>query len=115
MKSANRAVRAAERSVLAGLRPLLMPSRPEDAAQQVGFVDLKWMMVPGGRRGDRRDRPPRDLDPQRRHRNSVLHGWQLDTQRVVGAAMPDPEAFIGLSRDLYAPAGAATSKAGSGW
>ena len=35
VRSANRTARLAEQSLLAGLRPLLMPARPEDAPQQV--------------------------------------------------------------------------------
>lgn len=46
VRSANRAARAAETSLLAGLRPVLMPSRPEDAPLKVGFIDDKWFHVP---------------------------------------------------------------------
>ena len=42
------AARAAERSLLAGLRPLLAPSRPEDPPQKVGFMDDQWFQIPGG-------------------------------------------------------------------
>lgn len=90
--------------MLAGLRPLLMPSRPEDAAQKVGFVDLKWMMVPGAQGAAEATDEAVYLAISIRNVGTgiaVLHGWQLDTQRVLGAAMPDPEAFIRLSRDLY--------------
>jgi hypothetical protein len=48
VRSANRAARAAERSLLAGLRPLLLPSRLQDPEQKVGFADQKWLVVPGG-------------------------------------------------------------------
>ncbi|MBV9526016.1 MAG: hypothetical protein JOZ46_09430, partial [Candidatus Dormibacteraeota bacterium] len=48
VRSANRAARVAERSLLVGLRPLLMPSRLEDGAQKVGFADEHFVMVPGG-------------------------------------------------------------------
>src|SRR5947208_17037229 len=48
VKSANRAARVAERSLMAGLRPLLLPSRLDDAPQKVGFADDKWLRVPGG-------------------------------------------------------------------
>ena len=48
VRSANRAARAAERSLLAGLRPLLVPSHPEDGAQKVFFSDDWHAMVPGG-------------------------------------------------------------------
>ena len=47
VRSATRAARVAENSMLAGLRPLLMPSRLTDAPQKVGFVD-KWFSAPGG-------------------------------------------------------------------
>jgi hypothetical protein len=45
IKSANRAARAAARSMLAGLRPLLMPSRLEEPPQKVGFNDQKWGLI----------------------------------------------------------------------
>ena len=48
VRSANRAARAAERSMLAGLRPLLMPSRLDDPPQKIGFMDDKWLVAPGG-------------------------------------------------------------------
>jgi hypothetical protein len=48
VKSANRAARAAERSLLAGLSPLLMPSRLQDADQKILFGDGRWVHAPGG-------------------------------------------------------------------
>src|SRR5207302_5517411 len=48
VRSANRAARVAERSLLIGLRPLLMTSRLEDPEQKVGFADGKWIRAPGG-------------------------------------------------------------------
>ena len=38
VRSANRAARTAELTLLAGLRPLLLPSRLEDPTQKVTFV-----------------------------------------------------------------------------
>ena len=49
VRSANRTARAAERSLQAGLRPLLLASRLQDDPQKVMFVDGKWVQVPGGR------------------------------------------------------------------
>jgi hypothetical protein len=49
VRSANRSARAAERSLLAGLLPMLIPSRPDDPPQKVGFVDDRWFSVAGGR------------------------------------------------------------------
>ena len=48
VRSANRAARAAERSLLAGLRPVLMPSRLQDPPQKVSFADQHWVQIGGG-------------------------------------------------------------------
>src|SRR6266851_1341807 len=48
VRSANRAARVAEESLLAGMRPLLMPSRQDDPPLKVGFVDNHHVMTPGG-------------------------------------------------------------------
>ena len=50
VRSANRAARAAERSLLAGLRPVVMSSRMDDPEQKIHFMDGKWVRV-GGSRG----------------------------------------------------------------
>jgi hypothetical protein len=41
VRSANRAARATETSLLAGLRPVLMPSRPEDPPQMSDIFGLR--------------------------------------------------------------------------
>jgi hypothetical protein len=41
--------RVAERTLLAGLRPLLVPSKFDDSPQKIGFVDEKWVVAEGGR------------------------------------------------------------------
>ncbi len=48
VRSANRAARVAERSLLANLRPLLIPSRLEDPVQKITYADGKWLQVAGG-------------------------------------------------------------------
>lgn len=47
-RSAIRAARAAERSLLAGLRPVLTPSRLDDPGEKAGFMDQHWIKVAGG-------------------------------------------------------------------
>jgi hypothetical protein len=47
VRSANRAARVAERSLLAGLRPLLIPSRLDDAPQKISFVEGNYLVAPG--------------------------------------------------------------------
>src|SRR6266581_2043308 len=48
VRSANRAARVAERSMLDGLRPLLVTSRLRDPPEKISFVDRHWVMVGGG-------------------------------------------------------------------
>ena len=42
VRSANRAARVAEQSLLAAQRPLLIPSRTEDPAVKAGFQEDDW-------------------------------------------------------------------------
>src|SRR5207244_2543658 len=49
VRSAHRAARATERALLAGIRPVLVPSRMQDPPEKVGFVDDHWVKVEGGR------------------------------------------------------------------
>jgi hypothetical protein len=48
IRSSNRSARIAERSFQIGLRPVLAPSRLEDAPQKVMFVDRHWVKLEGG-------------------------------------------------------------------
>jgi hypothetical protein len=109
VRSANRAARAAERSLLVGLRPVLMPSRWQDPAEKIGFVDGHWVNVPGGH--GLAEATDRAIYLAIALRNvgsgiAVLHGWSFHPDRLVGDVQaPDPQAFRRLSRDLYVPAG----------
>jgi hypothetical protein len=49
VRSANRAARVAERSFQIGLRPILVPSRLEDAPQKIMYSDHHWATLKGGR------------------------------------------------------------------
>ena len=48
VRSSNKSARIAERSFQIGLRPVLAPSRLEDAPQKVMFVDRHWVTLEGG-------------------------------------------------------------------
>lgn len=133
VKSANRAARAAERSLLAGLRPLLMPSRLQDADQKILFGDGRWVHAPGGggaaevamggEVGDlsARGQFGRDTDGGAAGRDcvvylalslrnagtgiAVVHGWRFSPRPLMAdSEHPSPE-FRRQSRDLYIPAG----------
>lgn len=110
VRSANRAARAAEASMLAGLRPLLMPSRLDDPPQKIGFVDGRWFMAPGG--GGIAEATDEAVYLALAVRNAgsgiaVLHGWTFTAGRRVGedTAHTPLEEFRRLTRDLYVPAG----------
>jgi hypothetical protein len=108
VRSANRAARAAERSLLVGLRPLLMPSRLNDPPQKVGFVDDKWLYLEGGMGGAEVTDGAVYLAIALRNAGNgiaVLHGWHLYPERPeYNDAPPDTTGFTRLTRDLYIPA-----------
>jgi hypothetical protein len=108
VRSANRAARAAERSLLVGLRPLLMPSRLEDSTQKIGFIDGKWLQVPGG--GAAVEASDEAVYIAISLRNvgtgiAVLHGWHLTPGRDTSREHPDAGSYTRLTRDLYIAAG----------
>ena len=110
VRSANRSARVAERSLLAGIRPVLMPSQLEDAAVKVGFADNRWLYVPGG--GGAAEVAPDAVYVGMSLRNvghgiAVLHGWKFWPERQMGAdAGPPPlEDMRRLTRDIYIPTG----------
>jgi hypothetical protein len=112
VRSANRAARVAEQSLLLGLRPLLVTSRfGADPEQKVGFVDGKWVKLPAGEAVAEVADGAVYLAISLRNAGTgiaVLHGWAITTDPDVARADVEPpgmEAFHRLSRDLYVPAG----------
>jgi hypothetical protein len=113
VRSANRAARAAERSLLAGLRPLLVPSRLEDGAQKVFFSDDWHAMIPGGGAVAQVGEDDENcgvvyLAASLRNAGNgigVLHGWLFYPGDYRSNEHPDPGTFARQARDLYIPAG----------
>jgi hypothetical protein len=109
VRSANRAARVAEESLLAGIRPLLMPSRPGDAPVKVGFVDDHFVMAPGGGGTAEVSDGAVYLTISVRNVGSgiaVLDGWRLDLSSDISrVASPPLDAFRRLTRDIYVAAG----------
>jgi hypothetical protein len=110
IKSANRSARVAERSLLAGLRPVLIPSREEDAAQRIGFGDQVVLTVPG--HGGAVSIEHGNIYMAIALRNggtglAVIHGWRVEVVERPAAQLPAPELneFRRQQRDLYIPAG----------
>ena len=109
LRSANRAARVAEQSLLAGQRPLLVASRPEDPDVKAGFQDDVWLLIPGGR-GDAlaTDEAVYFAIGIRNVGTgiAVLHGWHLYPELQLGDVVATPlEDFTMLTRDLYVAPG----------
>jgi hypothetical protein len=107
VRSANRAARAAERSLLAGLRPVLMPSRLQDPPQKVSFADQHWVTIQGGHAAFEVSPEAIYLVIGLRNAGSgiaVLHGWYFYPERVT-TDPPKSADFRRLTRDIYVPAG----------
>lgn len=108
VRSANRTARAAEQSLQAGLRPLLLASRLQDDTQKVMFVDGKWVQVPGGRASVLAEEKVIYLAMSLRNVGrgiAVVHSWHFYPDWGPGVPDPDLEEFHRQSRDLYVPPG----------
>jgi hypothetical protein len=110
VRSANRAARTAERSLQAGLRPLLVPSRLEDGEQKVYFAGGQHAMLAGGRAIAHEDNGAILLAVSLRNAGSglaVLHGWQFYPHdlRIRDGDRPCQDDFTNQTRDLYVPGG----------
>jgi hypothetical protein len=109
VRSANRAARIAEQSLLVGLRPLLVPSRLEDATQKIGFAEGTWLRVAGGSAATEVADDAIYLVMSIRNVGpgiAVLHGWRFYPELLVGTRdRPEPGSFTRLTRDIYVPPG----------
>jgi hypothetical protein len=94
---------------LAGLRPLLIPSRLQDPPEKVRFMDEHWVRVAGGHASAEATDDAIYLTIALRNAGTgmaVLHGWFFHGDRVVGDDhCADPDSFRHLTRDLYVGAG----------
>jgi hypothetical protein len=107
VRSAGRSARAAERSLLIGLRPVLMPSHPQDPEQKIMFIDSKWAKVPGGGATAEVEGDAVYLTMSLRNAGqgmAVLHGWIFHPDRVLDPTHAAPRDFHRLTRDIYVPA-----------
>ena len=109
VRSANRAARTAERSLLEGLRPVMVASRLQDPPEKIAFIDDHWVRVEGGHAAVEVTDEAIYLAIGLRNVGSgigVLDGWHFTPERLSGeTAQPDPSSFRRLTRDIYVPAG----------
>jgi hypothetical protein len=106
--SANRASRVAERSLLSGLRPLLMPSKPDDPTQKVGFLD-HFVELPGASATAEVTEAVIYLSMSVRNVGNgiaILHGWRIElSKELTDMTRPAVVDFHRLTRDLYVAVG----------
>ena len=118
VRSANRAARAAEQSLLAGTRPVLVPSREDDPTERVMFGDGVWLTVPGHAGVIKLENDGLYMAMGIRNAGAglaVIHGWRVTpgpTAEEFGSGAislanerPKLDDFRRQSRDLYIPAG----------
>ncbi|MGO9961272.1 MAG: hypothetical protein ACLP50_35740 [Solirubrobacteraceae bacterium] len=109
VKSGNRSARAAERSLLAGLQPVLIPSREDDPTERLAFGDQHTLTVPG--HGGAVEEGDGNIYLAIALRNggtglAVLHAWRARSHvPVAGEAAPEIDDFRRQNLDLYIPAG----------
>ncbi len=109
VRSSNRSARLAEYSMQLGIRPLLMPSRLEDAPQKIRWGDDHRAVINGS--GAHVEVVDDNLYMAMSVRNAgsgiaVLHGWHLRLERLLTEhAHAEREDFRPQTRDLYIPGG----------
>jgi hypothetical protein len=109
VRSANRSSRAAERSLLSQLRPLLMASRTDDPMLKVGFADNHFVELPGGSATAEVTDGAIYLTMSVRNVGNgmaILHGWRINSsEELSGMTRPEVSDFHRLTRDLYVATG----------
>jgi hypothetical protein len=115
VRSANRSARVAERSLLVGLRPVLIPSHEDDLTERVRFGDGQMLQVPGhGGAAEVRDGRVYLALGLRNGGNGlgVIHGWRARQRHdpdTPGAGrtdeVPDLDDFRQQQLDIFIPAG----------
>ena len=113
IRSANRAARVAEQALLAGLRPLLIPSREEDTPERVRFGDGVILTVPGHGGAVRLEHDRVYMAIALRNGGTglaVIHGWNIEVaERISERSQPSLDDFRRQQRDLYIPLGTLAS------
>src|SRR5262245_20759945 len=107
-RSANRAARTAERTLMAGLRPLLVPSRLEDLSDKIIWMDDHWATLASGRASVELVDGRVYLALSLRNDGAgiaVLQGWHPTPEYLPGQPHAPLDQFRRQVRDLYIPAG----------
>jgi hypothetical protein len=108
VRSANRAARVAERALMAGIRPLLVPTRADDPYEKITFMDRAFRLDGGQALAEVSDGVVY-LAASLRNVGAgiaVLDRWCVNPEvdRIAQDHMP-LDRFRRLTRDIYIPAG----------
>jgi hypothetical protein len=108
VKSANRSARTAERALLAGQRPVLIPSRDEDPKERIRFGDGQFLVVPGHGAAITFENANVYMAIALRNGGTglaVIHAWRVSVMARTDSERPELSEFRRQTRDLYIPAG----------
>jgi len=109
VRSSNRTARIAEDTLLTGMRPLLVPSHPDDPPYKVLWHDRHTARVGGGRAILEEENGVIYLAMGLRNLGTgiaLLHGWSpLPDQAFEDVPHTEADEFRRLTIDLYIPAG----------
>jgi hypothetical protein len=104
----SRSARATERALLAGLLPVLVPSRLHDPEEKIRFADDHWVVVDGGHALLEVGEGAIYLAIALRnvgHGLALLDRWDFYPRDITIDSPRDIDHFRRLTRDLYVPAG----------
>ena len=111
VRSSNRSARIAEAALQEQRRPLLVPSRLDDPAQKIMFVDQHWVRATGGHGAAEHIDGSVYLAGSLRNVGSgigVCLGWTIHAGLCYSGSAPThapEEDFRMQTRDLYVPSG----------
>jgi hypothetical protein len=104
VRVSNRAARTTERSLLAGMLPLLVPSRIHDPTEKIRFIDDHWIEVSGGHAAAEVHDDVIYLAIAVRNVGqglALLDRWNIDPSGALDGEPGHEDSFRRLTRDLY--------------
>jgi hypothetical protein len=110
VKSANRSTRLAERSLLAGQRPILIPTHDDDPEQAVRFGDGVLVHVRGHAGAIELERENLYMAISVRNGGNglaLIQGWRVEVADQTSNQPPPTDEFRRQQRDIYIPPGEA--------
>jgi hypothetical protein len=108
VRSANRSTRLAERALLVGQRPILIPSHDDDPEQSVRFGDGELINLRGhsGTVELRRDNLYMAISVRNGGNGlALIQAWRIEVADQTGNRPPPTDEFRRQQRDIYIPPG----------